>query len=275
MARFLRQRRRRICTQQARVASGPKELFATADGDVVVSLLSHKIFRAAAEEGLGEGRLLLSDWLVILTSHYNHEMGLASFDTNDSSAVDGAFTSCVPLQAVPRQVFALLRSPMLRAAGVRADARTHLRLLASRLDPPSLVRLLYPALSSYSDPDTLAFSRHSLSRAALTTSGAPIFLVDALTAVVVFYAPAAPGSAAAGLPFPPPQRSRVRAAVNAIREERGVTPRVVYVRGGIEDSRVFDDLLLEEYDVEGCDGVGFVGFLQQVEVQARQFMHEA
>jgi hypothetical protein len=39
--------------------------------------------------------------------------------------------------------------------------------------------------------------------------------------------------------------------------------------------RPFDELLLEEHDVEGCDGMGFVGFLQQVEVQARQFMHEA
>jgi hypothetical protein len=29
----------------------------------------------------------------------------------------------------------------------------------------------------------------------------------------------------------------VRAAVNAIREERGVTPRVVYVRGGADDPR--------------------------------------
>lgn len=46
-------------------------------------------------------------------------------------------------------------------------------------------------------------------------------------------------------------------------------------RGGADDPAPFDDLLLEEHDVEGCDGMGFVGFLQQVEVQARQFMHEA
>lgn len=276
VVRFLRQRRRRICTQQSRVATGPKELFSAADPEVVVSVLAHKIFRAAAEASLSEGRLLLSDWLVILTSHYNHEMGLASFDADDDAPVDGAFADCVPLQALPRLVFALLRSPMLRpGGGVGPDARTHLRTLASRLDPPSLVRLLYPALSSYADPDTVAFPRHSLSRAALTMSGAPIFLLDALTVVVVFYAPAQPGSPQADLPFPPPQRSKLRAAVNAIREERGVTPRVVYVRGGADDPSPFDELLLEEHDVEGCDGMGFVGFLQQVEVQARQFMHEA
>ena len=50
---------------------------------------------------------------------------------------------------------------------------------------------------------------------------------------------------------------------------------MTYVRGGADDPSPFDDLLLEEHDVEGCDGTGFVGFLQQVETQARQFMHEA
>jgi hypothetical protein len=49
-------------------------------------------------------------------------------------------TFAFQMQRVPlRLVFALLRSPMLRASGVGADSRTHLRLLASRLDPPSLV----------------------------------------------------------------------------------------------------------------------------------------
>jgi hypothetical protein len=59
-------------------------------------------FSNSACTDYGEGRLLLSDWLVILTSHYNHETGVASFDPDDVSAVDGAFTSCVPLQAIPR-----------------------------------------------------------------------------------------------------------------------------------------------------------------------------
>ena len=154
---------------------------------------------STAEQGLSEGRLLLSDWLVILTSHYNAETGAAKFDADDTASVDGAFTACAALQALPRLVFALLRSPMLRPGGVGPDARTHMRQLAARLDPPSLVRLLYPALSSYSDPDNVAFPRHSLSRAALTTSAAPIFLLDALTVVVVFYAPAQPGSPQARL----------------------------------------------------------------------------
>ena len=199
------------------------------------SPLAHKILATAEEKGLAEARLLLSDWLVILTSRFNHETGVARFDPKDAAAVDGAFTSCVPLQQMPRMVFALLRSTMLRPRGVQPDERTRARALARRLDPPSLSRLLYPRLSSYADVDTQAFPRHSLTRTAVTTSNGAVFLVDAFDVVVVFYAPAQPGSERASLPYPPPQGSAVRAAVNALREEREVTPRVVYIRGGAED----------------------------------------
>jgi hypothetical protein len=69
----------------------------------------------------------------------------------------------------------------------------------------------------------------------------------------------------------------VRAAVNELREEREVTPRVVYIRGGAEDPSAFHDLLIEEQDVDGLEGgaSGFVGFLHTVESQARRFMREA
>ncbi|CAI5496196.1 unnamed protein product [Closterium sp. Naga37s-1] len=71
----------------------------------------------------------------------------------------------------------------------------------SSLDPSFLMRAVYPVLSSYTTPDRPAFPRHSLSRAALVTSGSPIFLLDAFSTIVVFYSPAAPPD----LPFPPPQ----------------------------------------------------------------------
>ena len=277
-ARYLRQRRRRVCTAQARVATSPKDVFSTVDAECVVSLLTHKILATAEERGLTEARTLLSDWLVILTSRFNHETGVAKFDPKDTAAVDGTFTSCAPLQHVPRMVFALLRSTLLRPRGVPPDVRTRLRHLAKRLDPASLSRLLYPRLSSYSDVDTLMYPRHSLSRTALTTSNGAVFIVDAFDVVVVYYAPAQPGSERALSPYPPPQSSAVRTAVNALREARDVTPRVVYIRGGAEDPAPFHDLLIEEQDVDGLEGGssgGFVGFLQTVEGQARRFMREA
>lgn len=83
------------------------------------------------------------------------------------------------------------------------DLRTYLQCLFETLDPAFLMRAIYPMLSSYASPDRTAFPRHSLSRAALITSGSPIFLLDAFTTIVVFYAPNAPPD----LPYPPPQGS--------------------------------------------------------------------
>lgn len=49
-----------------------------------------------------------------------------------------------------------------------------------------------------------AYPSHSLAEAALSTSGAPIFMLDSFTSVLVYYTAAAV-SPDSGLPFPPPQ----------------------------------------------------------------------
>lgn len=51
-----------------------------------------------------------------------------------------------------------------------------------------------------------AFPRHSLSQAALLTSGAPIFLLDAFSVIIIFYAPDCPPD----LPFPPGPSTTIR-----------------------------------------------------------------
>ena len=70
----------------------------------------------------------------------------------------------------------------------------------STLEPSSLAKAIYPVLTSYSSPNKQAFPRHTLSRAALTMSESPIFLLDAFTDLVVYYSSTADPS----LPFPPP-----------------------------------------------------------------------
>ena len=85
----------------------------------------------------------------------------------------------------------------------------------STLEPSYLIRAIYPLLSSYSSPNKLAYPRHSLSRAALVTSGSPIFLLDAYSTLVVYYSPMAPKD----LTFPPPHNS-----------EGGVGEEVVHIR---------------------------------------------
>lgn len=93
--------------------------------------------------------------------------------------------------------------PPLHCHTASTPSHTRVFVISPRrcLDPQWLLRATYPVLSSYSSPDKGAYPRHSLSRAALVTSGSPIFLLDAFTTLIVYYAQNAP----AELPFPPPQ----------------------------------------------------------------------
>ncbi|RWW74860.1 hypothetical protein BHE74_00017175 [Ensete ventricosum] len=70
---------------------------------------------ASLEKGVREGRLLIHDWLVILLSQYHDAYKLVRYENGSSTSnIDVAFTQCPQLQSLPRLVFALLRSPLLR-----------------------------------------------------------------------------------------------------------------------------------------------------------------
>lgn len=86
----------------------------------------------------------------------------------------------------------------------------------SALEPSSLHRAVYPVLTSYSTPDKQAYPRHSLSRAALITSGSPIFFLDAFTTLIVFYSSTADPT----LPYPPPHDCKSTLVVAASTEPR-------------------------------------------------------
>lgn len=68
-------------------------------------------------------------------------------------------------------------------------------------------------------------------------SGAPIFLLDTHTEVLVYYAPGSEGQ-----PFPPPQGSLLRNAINAARAGRRMTPGLRLLRSGAspDDNRCVD-----------------------------------
>ena len=51
--------------------------------------------------------------------------------------------------------------------------------------------------------------------------------MDTFTAIIVYYAPNAPPE----LPFPPPQNSKLRQAVNALKGDRVITPHLHFIRG--------------------------------------------
>ncbi|KAK6272312.1 hypothetical protein POUND7_009395 [Theobroma cacao] len=261
-------RRLRIRTLQYGTAQNPNELYDGVDPEAVLSLLVHKVILASLEQGVREGRMLLHDWLVILTAQYNEAFKLIQYKSGSSSItaqIDVAFSQCPQLQPFPRLVFALLRNPLLRfhEEGVHPDYRIYVQCLFSALEPSSLHHAIYPVLTSYSTPDKQAYPRHSLSRAALITSGSPIFFLDAFTTLIVFYSSTADPS----LPFPPPQDCLLRATINKLKQDRCITPKLLFIQGGQDDATAFENYLIEEQDVDGSgltSVMGFVSFLEDI-----------
>ncbi|KAF7121309.1 hypothetical protein RHSIM_Rhsim13G0112600 [Rhododendron simsii] len=268
-------RRLRIRTLQFGTARNITELYDSVDPEAVLSILVHKVISASLEQGVREGRMLLHDWLVILTAQYNDACKLVQYDHGSSTAarIDIALSQCPQLQPLPRLVFALLRNQLLRfhEEGVHPDYRIYLQCLFSALEPSSLHRAIYPLLTSYATPDKQAFPRHSLSRAALITSGSPIFFLDAFTTLIVFYSSTADPS----LPYPPPHDCLLRTTINKLKQERSITPRLIFLKGGQDDCTSFENYLIEEQDVDGSgftSMMGFVSFLEEVSQSVVEYM---
>ncbi|KAG1363565.1 protein transport protein sec24 [Cocos nucifera] len=272
--RFCLKRRLRIRTLQYGTTGNINELYDNVDSEAVLSILVHKVILASLEEGVREGRMLLHDWLVILTAQYNNAYKIVHNDNGSSiSRVNVAFSQCPQLQPLPRLVFALLRNPFLRfhEEGVHPDYRIYLQCLFSALDPASLHRAIYPVLTSYATPDKQAYPRHSLSRAALITSGSPIFFLDAFTNLIVYYSSTADPS----LPFPPPHDCLLRTTINKLKQERSITPKLTFIRGGQDDATVFENYLIEEQDVDGTgisSVTGFVSFLEEITQDVAEYL---
>ncbi|XP_048233875.1 protein transport protein Sec24A isoform X2 [Ricinus communis] len=268
-------RRLRIRTLQFGAARNIHEIYDSVDPEAVLSVLVHKVILASLEQGVREGRMLLHDWLVILTAQYNDAYKLVQFKNGSSvtSQIDVAFSQCPQLQPLPRLVFALLRNPLLRfhEEGVHPDYRIYLQCLFSALEASSLNRAVYPVLMSYSTPDKQAYPRHSLSRAALITSGSPIFFLDAYTTLIVFYSSIADPT----IPFPPPQDCLLRSTINKLKQDRSITPKLIFIRGGQDDASAFENYLIEEQDVDGngfTSVMGFVSFLEDITQSVMEYM---
>ncbi|KAG0481046.1 hypothetical protein HPP92_011613 [Vanilla planifolia] len=271
---FLVKRRLRIRTIQYTTAGSINDLYDNVDSETVLSILVHKVILASLEQGVREGRLLLRDWLVILTAQYNDAYKLVHYDNGNSvSHVDVSFSQCPQLQPLPRLVFALLRNPLLRfhEEGVHPDYRIYLQCLFSVLEPSSLNLAVYPLLTSYATPEKQAYPRHSLSRAALLTSGSPIFLLDAFTNLIVYYSTTADPN----IPFPPPHDCLLRSTINKLKQERSITPKLAFIRGGQDDASAFENYLIEEQDVDGTgitSVMGFVSFLEDITRDTAEYL---
>ncbi|KAK6138301.1 hypothetical protein DH2020_027947 [Rehmannia glutinosa] len=245
-AKYSLRRRLRIRTLQFETARNINEIYDSVDPEVVLSILVHEVILSSLENGVREGRILLHEWLVNLTAQYNDAFKIAEYTRGSltTSHFDVAFTQCPQLQPLPRLVFALLRNPLLRfhEEGVHPDYRIYLQCLFSALEPSSLTRAVYPLLASYDTLEKQAFPRHSLSRAALITSGL------------------------------------LRTTINKLKQERIITPKLIFIRGGQDDATVFENYLIEEQDVEGSgftSVMGFVSFLDEVNRDVVEYLRQS
>lgn len=136
---------------------------------------------------------------------------------------DVTFEGAPSLQLLPRLVYALVRSPLLEATEQHhPDLRAALHHLWTALPPDELACAVYPRLASYSDADHEALPRHSLSRAALLTSTAPLFLLDSYSHLVLLCTARWPPEQL----FPPPLTSAVRVRIAQQARRRQQTPMV-------------------------------------------------
>lgn len=224
--------------------------------------------------------------------------------------VDVTFDDLSMLQPLPRLVYALLRSPLL-ALGQRAhpDLRAVVHHLWASLPPDLLRCATYPVLTSFTDPDTQvrslllhmthdfasvcdwtsrnfkdltlacarepllqARSQHALSRAAFISAGAPIFLLDSFTELIVYYVVGFPRH----LPFPPPPQSLLRRTITSLRQRRRPTPSLKMLRGGVDDGQPFLACLVEEPELDDYATrvvtPGFADFLEDIRREVWSFM---
>ena len=266
------QRRLRIITKQEAVAPNQIGCCSSVRAESVMAILMHKLTLASLTAGLQEGKLLMQDWLVILVSHFNLQAGRGEFEVAAASGgpVDIEFKKAAALQALPKYVYGLLRSPLMafKMGGTVPDERAYLFSALTRLPPKEVAPLLFPRLESFKDHETPSSDGLPLSQAALSSPD-PIFLLDSGSEIVVFYR-----SSGGAAQYPPPSGSALRKRIGEIRGERSIAPKLTFLHGDA-NSQEFNSLLLEDACPAPYDGgadKGFSAFLEGVARDVRKYV---
>ncbi|KAL6652852.1 hypothetical protein ACP70R_011777 [Stipagrostis hirtigluma subsp. patula] len=269
-SKYSLQRRLRIRTIQYSTTANIWDLYDFVDPDVVLTILIHQVIWASLSD-VQEARLLLQDWLVIAIAQYNKAYkNVRSGGDTEIYGIDVDFSHCSQLQPLSRFVFAILLSPLLQlnGEGIHPDYRTYLQCLFSALEPASLRQAIWPTLISYSSPDVEAEVHQSLSRTVFT-SGSPIFLLDAYIDLLVYYSP----TASATIPFPPPRDCILRSTIDRLKQERNITPKLVWIHGAHDDTTAFEKYLIEDQILDAshlASSSGFSSFLEEARSKVAQ-----
>lgn len=60
-----------------------------------------------------------------------------------------------------------------------------------------------------------------------------------------------------------------------MKQERSITPKLIFIRGGQDDATIFENYLIEEQDVDGSgltSVMGFVSFLEEISQSVVEYM---
>ena len=263
---FGRQRRRRIMTAPAQVARSGRAMYESCDMASIACVLIHKALHATAVRGVSDARRMLVDWMALVASTCSSTFAAPG----SQAAPDPTCAACPSLHAMPRVVFGVLASPLLWPLRTHPDVRAVAAAAATSLTPEHCVLWAYPKMTAWADVDTPLQQEEGghevgipLSRSAMASAGASIFVIDALHTVVVYSAAVPPGQEQQ--PVPAPLGTLLRARVNGLKDSRGVTPRLLSIRGGIDDVAALETALLDEGSVCAVDGdASLAAFMQAV-----------
>ncbi|KAI0560837.1 von Willebrand factor A-like protein [Gracilaria domingensis] len=248
----LPQRVLRVQTHSYPLTASGSAVRKEADANAVTTLLFHKAIAAADEQTITAARMLLFDWLAILFSR------TAKTPPNgDAPVVDAKLTRYPALQPIPRLIFGLVRSSLFRQDAVDPDARAALRCVWEDLSPELLASAAYPRLYSFLNLQEKSKQELPLSLAAVKESGHPIFLLDAFSDVVMYYAAT---TSRKDLPYPPPDSSTVMRVRGQIARDRPIAAKCVICREGTPKDGWFKSFLIEDPQ-PGAGAQSFSAFL--------------
>ncbi|PXF46323.1 Protein transport protein SEC24 [Gracilariopsis chorda] len=250
----LPQRVLRVQTQSYALTGSGSVIRKEADSNAIATMLFHQAIATADEKSIGAARMLLFDWLANLFFR-----AAKKAEAGDTPGIDGNLTRYPALQPVPRLIFGLIRSFLFRQEPVDPDSRAALRCIWEDLSPELLAAAAYPRLYSFLNLHEKNNHELPLSSAAVKECGHPIFLLDAFSDVVIFYAT----SSRKDLQYPPPESSVVMRVRGQCVRDRPVAPKCVVCREGTPKDRWFKSFLIED-PLPGAAAQSFSAFIQGV-----------
>lgn len=245
----------RVETQTYGTSASPNTLRREVDANAMTTLVFHRALSAADEQSITAARMLLFDWLCNLLA----TTATLAPDDDEQIVIDASLSKHQSIQRIPRLIFGLIRSTLFRQEAVAPDARAILRCLWEDLSPELLAAAAYPMLTSYSDFRSEGESNLALTTQSIKQCGDPIYMLDAFSDVIIYYA--APSSSRKELPFPPPESSAIMKARAARIRDRPVTPKLVVCREGTTKDRWFKGFLIEDA-IPGAEAQSFSAFME-------------